>query len=349
MIKSYKLKIYANKNKIKELNKLIAFWQDQVNHKIKLFWTFKDIKGSYPPKEYCRGGRLVRDASQKAWQIVKGAKKTKQKERPYFKGKEIDLNQFSAYIIPEFKTKEFNIWFKVISTTPRKRIILPCKRTKIFNEAVNKGKLRRGFKLLKINGNYYMQCFVEFPEIKQENKNIIGIDVGLNKPIVTSDGKVLGKELKGLRIRTKWRTYKHCLSPTKQWLNHYAKELIKLYPDTDFAVEDLLFKGKKNRTKKFRRDNNNWPYKWLAKKLMELSSLKGFGVIKVNPCNTSITCPLCGLTDKANRQGELFHCIGCGHKEDADIIGAINIKLLAERVARKQSVSLNQTGGINVH
>jgi len=198
---------------------------------------------------------------------------------------------------------------------------------------------------LKINGNYYMQCFVEFSEIKRENMNIIGIDVGLNKPIVTSDGKILGKELKDLRIRTKWRTYKRCLSPTKQWLNHYAKELIKLYPDTDFAVEDLLFKGKKNRTKKFRRDNNNWPYKWLAKKLIELSSLKGFGVIKVNPCNTSLTCPLCGLTDKANRQGELFHCIGCGHKEDADIIGAINIKLLAERVARKQSVSLNQTGG----
>jgi len=55
MIKSYKLKVYANKGKIKELNKLMAFWRDQVNHKIKIFWKFKEVKG-YPPKEYCKGG-----------------------------------------------------------------------------------------------------------------------------------------------------------------------------------------------------------------------------------------------------------------------------------------------------
>ena len=74
MTKSYKLKIYANKEKLKKLNKLLAFWQDQLNHKIKIFWDFESLKGSYPPKEHCLGGRLISDVSKKAWQIVKGAK-----------------------------------------------------------------------------------------------------------------------------------------------------------------------------------------------------------------------------------------------------------------------------------
>ena len=338
MVKSYKLKVYANKGKVKELNKLLAFWQDEVNHKIKLFWKFEDVRGSYPPKEYCRGGRLVKDASQKAWQIVKGARRAGQKERPYFKGKEIDLNQFSAYIIPEFKTKEFDIWFSVISLKPRHRLKIPCKRTKLFNEMVGKGKLRRSFKLLKIDNSYYMQCFIELPEKKKENGKLIGIDVGLNNAIATSDGRILGKELKNLRIRTKWRKYKRKLSPQKQWLNYYAKKLTKLYPDTDFVVEKLLFKGKKKRTKEFRRRNNTWAYNHLAKKLEELGRLEGFQVIKVNPAYSSLRCPVCGFTDKANRVGvEAFQCGQCGFKGNADCVGAWN---LLERVAEERCVPI---------
>lgn len=86
MTKSYKLKIYANKGKIRELNRLLTHWQDLVTHKIKLFWELEKVKGSYCPTEYALGGRLVRDASTKAWQIVKEAKKARQEERPYFNG-----------------------------------------------------------------------------------------------------------------------------------------------------------------------------------------------------------------------------------------------------------------------
>jgi len=244
MTKSYKLKVFANKKKIKELNKLVTFWRDQVNHKIKLFWSFENVKSSYPPQQYCCGGKLVGDASVKGWKIVKGAKATEQKEKPCFKGKEIDLDQICVYIIPEFKTKLFDIWFKVISLTPRKRLVLPCKRTKIFNEAVKKGKLKKSFKLLKINGNYYIECYVEFPEVKKKNENIVGIDVGLNKAIVTSDGKILGKELKDLRIRTKWRSYKRKLSPVKQWLNHYAKNLLNYIPTVILLLRNYYLKVK---------------------------------------------------------------------------------------------------------
>lgn len=80
MIKSYKLRAYPNKDKAKELNRLIAFWRDEVNHKIALFWNFGKVKSPYPPKEYTKGGRIIRDASLKAWQIVKGQRKWDKKK-----------------------------------------------------------------------------------------------------------------------------------------------------------------------------------------------------------------------------------------------------------------------------
>ena len=45
-----------------------------------------------------------------------------------------------------------------------------------------------------------------------------------------------------------------------------------------------------------------------------------------------------------NRHGELFRCVSCGHTGDADVIGAVNIKLRAERVAREHYVPLTSQG-----
>jgi len=334
MIKAYKLKVYANKRKTKELNKLLAYWRDQVNHKIKIFWEFPEVKGLYPPKAFGRGNHLIGRSTIKAWQIVKGVKKKKQREKPYFKGDEIDLNKGTVHIIPGFKTKEFDLWFSVRSLQNYCRLKIPCKKTEIFNKALEKGELRKSFKLQRIHGDYYMVAFVKFPEIKKENKKVLGIDVGLKNPIVTSDGKFLGGELKDLRIRTKWRRYKRKPSPYKQGLNHYAKELMDFYPDTDFAVENLLLKGKKGRIKRFRRRNKNWAYNHLTKKLELEAPLEGFQVIRVNPANTSVECPRCGFILEANRRGESFKCKQCGFSGHSDHIAAIN---LAERVAKEHS------------
>lgn len=166
-----------------------------------------------------------------------------------------------------------------------------------------------------------------------------GIDNGLTNSIVTSDGKFYGNEIRNLRIRTKHREYTQ-ISPQKQSLNKIGKELIKEYPDTNFIVEDLLFKGKKKRTKEFRRRNNNWAYNYLGNKLEEHGKLEGFSVIRINPAYTSQTCPNCGNINEVNRVGENFKCISCGYINHTDIVGAIN---LVERVAREFSTPLKET------
>jgi len=49
-------------------------------------------------------------------------------------------------------------------------------------------------------------------------------------------------------------------------------------------------------------------------------------LIAVPPQNTSRTCPACGHISKDNRQTQAdFVCVECGYKNNADVIGAINI------------------------
>ena len=53
---------------------------------------------------------------------------------------------------------------------------------------------------------------------------------------------------------------------------------------------------------------------------------RGGKLIKVDPRNTSRTCPRCGLVSAENRKSQAtFACIGCGYSSNADEVGAINI------------------------
>ena len=343
MIKSYNLKIYGNKQKLKRLNILLSFWRDQVNHKIAVFWEFESLVGSYPPKEYTGGGRLISDTSKKAWQIVKGAKKTGQKNRPVFTANEIDLNESSAHIITGFGTKEFDIWFSIISTEPRKRLKIPCKRTSVLNQALQEGAMRKSFKLFRKDGGYYISVFVNMPEEEADNDTVTGIDVGLDHAAVTSTGRFYGEDIKPLRIRTRHRVYNRGVSAVKQLLNRVAKEIVSDHPGNDFAVEDLLFKGKRGRTRSFRRRHLNWAYNHLSKKLKQIGIVKGFDVIRVNPKNTSRTCPMCGFISAGNRRGDSFRCLKCGFIGHADHVASVNI---AERVPQELAyLQLTNKGG----
>lgn len=53
---------------------------------------------------------------------------------------------------------------------------------------------------------------------------------------------------------------------------------------------------------------------------------KGGKLIKVDPRNTSRTCPQCGFVSAENRRTQAsFACIACGYRANADMVGAINV------------------------
>ena len=57
------------------------------------------------------------------------------------------------------------------------------------------------------------------------------------------------------------------------------------------------------------------------------SNINQSSVIKVDPHYTSQCCPICGHTEKANRNKKihLFTCKNCGYKSNDDRIGAMNL------------------------
>jgi putative transposase len=53
---------------------------------------------------------------------------------------------------------------------------------------------------------------------------------------------------------------------------------------------------------------------------------KGGVLLAVPAQNTSRTCPCCGHVAKENRETQAkFECVQCGHNNNADVVGAINI------------------------
>ena len=61
--------------------------------------------------------------------------------------------------------------------------------------------------------------------------------------------------------------------------------------------------------------------------LLEYKAAKfGAILIKVDPKNTSRTCPCCGHTSKRNRKSQaVFECVRCGYAANADTNAAFNI------------------------
>jgi putative transposase len=60
----------------------------------------------------------------------------------------------------------------------------------------------------------------------------------------------------------------------------------------------------------------------------------GGWLVAVPPANTSRTCPACEYASTENRQTQAaFRCVGCGHEDHADVVGAINILARGHRVA----------------
>jgi putative transposase len=91
------------------------------------------------------------------------------------------------------------------------------------------------------------------------------------------------------------------------------------------AHEKLDLRGKAQ-SKGISRRVSNYHRTSLKERLEFKASVIGFDRKQVNPAYTSQTCPRCGYLDNANRNGDRFQCLNCGHAEQADRVGALNIK-----------------------
>lgn len=113
-----------------------------------------------------------------------------------------------------------------------------------------------------------------------------------------------------------------------------TSKVIVVLEDLDMTLK--LFHGKGNRPgvgwdNMFRpKSEGRWFMLGLHKAFTELAENRGALVIEVDPHRTSRTCTKCGHVDGGNRQGELFCCLKCGFRANADIeIATDNIERVA--------------------
>ena len=92
----------------------------------------------------------------------------------------------------------------------------------------------------------------------------------------------------------------------------------------------------KKRGKSFRKAMAPWTYRRVLTRIENKAQENRVLLVKLDPANTSRTCPACGAVHKDNRRGEKFLCLTYDHAGDADTFGAQNV--LARTLATLGSV-----------
>ena len=211
-------------------------------------------------------------------------------------------------------------------------------------------------KLVKKHGKYFLHIPVtrDIPEALDSGVcNVVGVDRGINFIVATYDSKHRSGFVSGKAIKQKRAKYKQLRKELQQrqtpsarrrlkaigqrenrWMqdvNHQvSKALVESNPKhTLFVLEDLS--GVRSATEKVRRKDRyvsvSWSFYDLEQKLKYKAALNESSVISVDPRYTSQTCPVCGHTEKANRNKRLhiFKCKCCGYTSNDDRIGAMNL------------------------
>lgn len=216
---------------------------------------------------------------------------------------------------------------------------------------------RKYFKSWKITESQLLiqkgKCYFVFgfskevdAKVSGQHNRILGVDFGVNKLAVTSDGNFFGKDVKHLRsqrdrlvsqlqakgTRSAKRKLKAISGSWKRfmsWTNHnISKQIVDSLKSRDTIVlEDL--KGIRQTAV-----YNKWVHKWSFYQLRTFieykAHRKGINVVAINPAYTSKTCSLCHSLNTSRHSG-FFECNDCRFALDSDLNGARNI---AERYMR---------------
>jgi IS605 OrfB family transposase len=211
-------------------------------------------------------------------------------------------------------------------------------------------------KLVNKQGKYFLHIPVTYAveeSLLSDVCNVVGIDRGINFVVATYDSKHKSGFVSGKAIKQKRANYsklrkelqmRHTPSARRRikaigqrenrWMqnvNHcVSKALVENNPKhTLFVLEDLS--GVRSATERVRTKGRyvsvSWSFYDLEQKLIYKAKQNQSTVIKVNPRYTSQCCPVCGHTEKSNRNKKihLFCCKNCGYKSNDDRIGAMNL------------------------
>jgi putative transposase len=201
-------------------------------------------------------------------------------------------------------------------------------------------------------GNWYLLATVAIdnPDLF-DVEGVLGIDLGVTNIAVDSDGEIhSGRAIKKVRFRHRRLRNKLQRLGTlgsrrrlrilagqearfAKHTNHVISEKIVAKAKRTkcaIAVEDLTHIRTRARARRSQRATlHSWSFAQLQAFIAYKAQRSGIPVHRVDPRNTSRTCPACGHKDAANRKTQSsFVCMSCGFAGLADMIAAENIRVL---------------------
>ena len=199
------------------------------------------------------------------------------------------------------------------------------------------------------NGKLHLHLVFEKAFERKAIQKVVGIDLGVNRPAVTSECDFYGerrwKEVENRYFRLKrklqakgTKSAKRHLKKIAQKVNRFrtdcdhvlSKRLVTAYGEgTLLVLEDLTDIRKRVKVrKKQRRRIHAWSFARLKSFLEYKAIIYGCQVDYVDPRYTSQKCSKCEYIDKRNRKTQSeFVCKRCEFKHNADLNAAKNIRL----------------------
>ncbi|GHO49811.1 RNA-guided endonuclease InsQ/TnpB family protein [Ktedonospora formicarum] len=204
--------------------------------------------------------------------------------------------------------------------------------------------------LLSHNGKWWLHVVVEVPEpTVPQNETVVGIDLGLNRPAVTSQRRFLGsrhwKEIDRRRFRLRRKLQSKGSKSAKRHLKKMSRKQMLFHRDCDhvlskrivqhvppgatIVLENLtnIREGVRHRKGEGQRKLHSWSFAQLYSFIAYKAQEQGIPVERIDPRHTSQTCSQCGYQARNNRRSQsVFHCRSCGYQLHADLNAAYNIR-----------------------
>ncbi len=336
MTRSLKLTLkFANPGKQKQLDDLWSAYKQTVKGFLDCLFAGQGLSEDYlksyeSPLSY----RYKQCAKRQAFKIFKTwcRNKNKRKSKPQLRVPAMTLDYRFIDVQPS-ENSSFDYWIKIATLFKGKPILIPVKSYNYLNQYLTDWQLLNGGKLIKQNGQWVLILSFKksTPELKQSGKTV-GLDIGYRKLGVTSEGQVIGQNLRELinKADRKQQGSKG-YDKAKLEIKNYINREIKMVFNDDLqclVVEDLKnLKQDKHGvwSKTVNRKFNFWLYGHTLSRVTQLSEISGVLNPKINPRNTSRGCAKCHFISELNRKGEYFKCLQCGHEDDADHNASLNI------------------------
>ena len=317
-------------------------WQDGEKNGVRLHHcTYYDVKG------LCADlvSDLIIQARVKATEALKSVA-ARQKAGRKAKQPQSELCP-ARYNIHTFKLS----WDKQevnLATSPANRIVIPFAIPKHAEKYI--GYPTATADLIYRKGSFYLHVGLTLPDVEFiPNGQVIGVDLGLNHPAVTSNRQFLGsnhwKEIDRRYFRLKRALQSKGTKSAKRHLKKLANKQQRFHrdcdhvlakrivqsatPGTTIVIENLTEIRSRARAKKGegQRRLHSWSFAQMRSFLSYKAEEAGMQVVAIDPRHTSQTCSRCGFQHRSNRKSQsLFLCRSCSYRLNADLNASYNIR-----------------------